>query len=285
MRISLKILSILVLVVLLFCFLQKRIFASINFAISNPIITDNDEIEVDATISGLISSSCSITGCYLQGELQSAGGYFGYTYNNSGEYIDYFKTPSSVDEIKTKLFNFIPVSGAWSGKLKAKNNSNSINYYGPGDYLLIFRRFSGNSVSPTSGDSNSIAVSLKLPMVTPTAEPTPTPTPNITSTPFTLRTPDPTPTITPSPTPKATQILLPQKESLLSNTTTASSSSTAAVLSASVEEPSSNSDEPDRLNNHKLPILPVILIISGMCFIGISIFSIIRNGKKDPEVS
>jgi len=168
--------------------------ATIVFSISNPVIGTDDQIEVDATISGLIASSCSVTGCYLQAELQSAGGYFGYTYNNSGDFVDYFKSPASIDDLKSKLFNFIPVAGSWTGKLDAKNNPLSPNYYGPGNYLLTFRRFSGNSTSPTSGDSNSLSVNLTSSQSTssPTDTPQTSSTPTPTATTITLMTPSPT---------------------------------------------------------------------------------------------
>src|SRR5258708_6602481 len=95
-----------------FLFFLVPSFATINFTISNPMINTDDSIDLTATISGLISSSCSTSGCYLQGELRNldeSKSYFGYTYNNSGEFVDYFSSPSSTDEIKSKLFNFIPV--------------------------------------------------------------------------------------------------------------------------------------------------------------------------------
>src|SRR5258708_7713259 len=139
---------LLFLITLFLFFLSTSIAnATIVFTISNPVIDSNDQIEVDANISGLISSSCSTSGCYLQGEIQVGDGsknYFGYTHNNSGDFVDYF-SPSSTDEIKSKLFNFIPTSGAWSGKIQVKNNFNDPNYLGPGQYTLKFRRFSGNS--------------------------------------------------------------------------------------------------------------------------------------------
>lgn len=287
MKKSLKILSVLFIFILLIYSFPNKVLATINFSISNPVLNDYDEVEVDATISGLISSSCSVTGCYLQAQLQSAGGYFGYTYNNSGEYVEYFRTPSSIDEIKTKLYNFVPVAGSWNGKLRLKNNSFSSNYYGPGDYLLNFRRFSGNSLSATSGDSNSIAIALKLPLITPTPEIGPSPTPDATSTPFVLRTPDPSPVVTASPAPKILPTSTPQKQTLSNDSKNASSSSMTAVLAAAdetlvLQSPTSEFSEK---SDTKFPIFPIILITLGICFIGISIFSIIRNEKKNSEIS
>lgn len=191
---------------LFFLLCSSTAFAAINFTISNPTVS-NDEIEVDASISGLTSSSCSASGCYLQAQLKKDDYYFGFTYN-SEEYIDYF-TPASEDEVVTKLFNFKPASGFWSGKLKAKNNPEDSKYSGPGQYSLKFRRFSGNAKT-AAGESNDVTITLALAKITPT----PTPTPNSTSqssqtqatttpTPSKTLTPSPTKaTITPSPTPE-----------------------------------------------------------------------------------
>ncbi len=210
-----KILISLFLFLCLFLFSCKTSWASISFTISNPTLGSDGEVEVDAAISGLISSSCSSGGCYLQAQFQSSEGYFGYTYNNSGEFVDYFRNPASVDEIKSKLFNFVPTSGSWSGKLKAKNNPGSSFYFGPGDYPLNFRRFSGNSISPTSVESNILVIKLTQEMPAPTPPPIEqavAPTASPTPTTIALKTPQPavtqatkSPTLTPvkSATPKA----------------------------------------------------------------------------------
>ncbi|HUC94980.1 MAG TPA: hypothetical protein VMR19_03210 [Candidatus Saccharimonadales bacterium] len=274
---------------LVFCSVAK---ATIVFSISNPVVDADDQLEIDASISGLISSSCSTGGCYLQAELQSAGGYFGYTYNNSGEFVDYFKSPGSTDEIKSKLFNFIPVTGAWSGKLKAKNNPQNSNYYGPGNYLLTFRRFSGNSTSPTSGDSNSLSVSLTAVLPTPTLTDTPqsTPTPEATSTPFTLKTPAPTsppsPTLTPTSVPIKTSIPTPLKTqtppSAIAENISSDSGSIPDVLG--VQDDPTVSDLPYATESEKVdspfPFLAVGLTALGLGFVSFSIFSIIKSVKK-----
>jgi hypothetical protein len=186
---------------LLFLFFVKKVDAVITFTISNPTVDSNDVIEVEASLAGLTSSqNCSTSGCYLQAELKildESKGYFGYTSNNSGEFVDYFSLASSADEVKSKLFNFVPSpSGTWSGKLKAKNNFTDSNYKGPGQYAIRFRRFTGNSISATDGDSNALTINLSLALPTPTPGPTNTPTPNPTSTP----TPAPASTNTPTPT-------------------------------------------------------------------------------------
>lgn len=277
-----KIFSVLVLFLAVCLCFPKESSATIVFSILNPVVNSNDEVEVDATISGLISSSCSTNGCYLQAELESAGGFFGYTCNNSGEYIDYFKNPSSVDEIKTKLFNFVPVGNAWSGKIKAKNNSLSSNYYGPGNYLLSFRRFSGNSVSATSTDSNSLAVILNLPTPTPVPSNPPenmeTPTPSPTN--FILKTA--VPSISLNPIAKATIQPSVFKTSFPKDNFSTSSVSTSGEISKVLGTESSVNDSPKPFEpiDKKIPVLPIILIAIGVCFIAASIFSIIRNVKK-----
>ena len=268
-----------------FCSAAK---ATIVFSISSPVISSDDGIEVDASISGLISSSCSTSGCFLQAELQSAGGYFGYTFNNSGEYVDFFKNPASTDEIKSKLFNITPVSGAWSGKLKAKNNPASQNYYGPGEYLLTFRRFSGNSLSPTSGDSNSLSVTLgaSLPISTPSETPQMSPTPTPTPTPFTLKTAQPTHSPTPVPTKTPSLSLAKTKtlEPALINTdgNASNSGGTSSILGVQNEvavSDSTTATEPGKLGN-KIPLPAVGLVILGVGLIGFSVLSIIRSSKR-----
>ena len=276
-----------------FCslYFSSKVHATIIFSISDPVVNSNDEIEVSATISGLISSSCSVNGCYFQAELQSAGGYFGYTQNNSGEYVDYFRTPASIDEIKTKLYNFVPVAGSWTGKLRAKNNPSSENYYGPGDYLLSFRRFSGNSISPTSADSNSVPVNLSLELISQIPQSTPevTPVPTQSTVSFTLKTAPSSPIVSPSstktPTPKPTPTKTP-KPTIFKTTNASESASTAsAVLGLKVDSPADLTTPIPEAVKDKAPILPVVLILGGLCFIAIPIFSIIKNGKKDLETS
>jgi hypothetical protein len=209
-------------IILLFLYFPLTAFAAINFTIANPTVSINDEIEVDASISGLITSSCSISGCYLQAGLRildETKGFFGFTQNNSGEYVDYFSSPTSIEELKSKLFNIIPASGTWSGKLHLKNNQESINYVGPGQYALKFRRFSGNSTSATSGDSNVVTVALVLPQPTLTSTPTPTSAsqnPTNTSTPTTSKNPTSAPTKIPAsnvaiPTGKISGSISPSK--------------------------------------------------------------------------
>jgi hypothetical protein len=280
---GIKQIFIIILSIIFFLFNYSCVKASISFTISNPVVNADDEIEVDATISGLIASSCSTSGCYLQAELQSAGGYFGYTYNSSSEYVDYFKSPTSTDEIKSKLFNFLPISGTWSGKLKAKNNFVSSNYYGPGDYLLIFRRFSGNSTN-SLGDSNGLNVSLKaslpIPVSTITPEVSATPTP--TASPLVLKTAQPTmtPTIKPTPTKTPTSTIKSTSIPISSPSATVTESVLGTETTfqdlGSIPSPTIPPEE----KTSKFPLLAICCIFAGVCFIGFSIFSLIKKTKK-----
>jgi hypothetical protein len=262
--------------------LPEQVFATINFNIANPTVSVNDEIEIEASISGLTSSSCSSGGCYLQAEiriLDETKGFFGFTYNNSEEYIDYFSSPSSTDEIKSKLFNFIPTSGAWSGKLKAKNNSKDSNYVGPGQYGIKFRRFSGNSLSATSTDSNQLTVLLSL--LSPTVTPTVTPVPAPTDTPCPTRTPTPTKipvptivltgnTLTPSKTVVPTKVVLGKNTLKLS----------------SVSSTISPTRKPDKRNEENRNIPGVILIITGSAFlIGCAILGYLFYRKRNIKIN
>ena len=270
---------------LLFFIFPRNSLAAIVFTISNPIVNENDEIEVDASISGLISSSCSTGGCYLQAQirvLNESKGFFGYTYNNSGEFVDYFSSVSSVDEIKTKLFNFVPVSGAWSGKLKAKNNLSNSNYIGPGQYTLKFRRFSGNSTSPTGGDSD--VVTMALVAATPTPEPTatptntPTPTPTVTSNPTATPTKTSSPTPTKSPTPKPTPLQSPSGFTPMVHTEGQAEELVLGIQNISTSTPTS---QEEIVEKKKFPLFAVILISAGiLCIAGALFFLVKENAKK-----
>lgn len=282
-----KTLSSILVALTLFFSVVSVVESAIVFNISNSIVDNDDVIEVEANISGLISSSCSTSGCYLQGEmrvLDESKGYFGYTYNNSGDFVDYFSSPSSTDEIKSKLFNFIPLSGSWSGKLKVKNNNNDTNYVGPGQYSLRFRRFSGNSLGATSGDSNNIIVSLSLPVPTPVSTPTPslfpTPTPS----------PVPSPTAAPSkaPTPSPVSVKTPTPKPTPTPTRTPEVMGEASVAE-NVESTQVLKNSPDPVGNfesdsseRKFPFVSIVFVGMGMVLLGASVYWGYKKQKESP---
>lgn len=242
-------------------------FAAISFTISNPVVTPEGEVEVEATISGLISSSCSTGGCYIQGRFQSSEGYFGYTQNNSGEFVDYFGNSGSADEIKTKLFNFTPVGGAWNGRLRVKNNFQSSCYFGPGEYPLSFRRFSGNSTTPTSVESNVLVINLTQTISDPTPNPSQTTSPTPSPTVFALKTPTPTPESTKAPTPNSTKLPTPK-----STPDVLSIETSYPIEILKSEDPTPTPDvvleQPE--SARKFPALAVVLISTGIVLIGVA---------------
>ncbi len=247
----------------------------VDFTISNLLITEEDEIEVDASISGLTSSSCSSDGCYLQGRLKKVGGsyYFGYLQNNSGEWVDYISSPD-VDYIKSKFFSFKPVSGSWLGKLKVKNNPQAAVYEGPSDYLVDFRRFSGNVASSSSG-SNSLTVHLT------TSTPTPIPTPTATATPTVTLTSTTTPTATALPTATPVKTVAPTVKPVLKTTVPTSESQVLAARKELEVTPSSTGTPISKSENgRKLPVGAVAAMIAGAGFIGVATLPFIRMRLK-----
>jgi hypothetical protein len=240
-------------------------------------------VEIDASISGLTSSSnCSTNGCYLQAEFRVSGSsnnFFGMTQNNSGDFVDYFN-PNSTDDIKSKLFNFVPASGAWSGRLVAKNNETNPNYTGPGQYDIKFRRFSGNSTGATTGDSNvlTIALTLPVPTATPTETPQPTDTPTATptQTPIPTKTPTPTPAKTSTPTPSSTATLTPDSEDLLST----ESGDILGIEDISLGPSSKPESTDSSVFKNKNTIIAAIFVGLGIILIGGSIFWVFKTSKS-----
>lgn len=221
--------------------------AAISFLIDSPQIAST-EVTLNASISGLTTSSCNTDGrCFLEGTLRQVGAskYFGFTQNNLGSWIDYQSSPE-IEYIQNNFFDFSPISGTWSGQLKIKFSVLDSEYKGPGDYEIKIRRFSGKSQNP-SGDSNILVSRLDQTIPTPTPSPTPTPTPS--STPTLSPTPTPTSTPTPSPTPtnNPTRIITytptsPPAKNIPSPTTilTVSPTENPAVLAASTSAKSSS---------------------------------------------
>jgi hypothetical protein len=134
-------------------------------------------------------------------------------------------------------------------------------------------------VYSTKADANS-APPTPVPSPSPTLTPTPTEVAKPTNTP-TVK-PTSTPTKKPSPTPVKT----PASASVSSAiATTAASTSGILGVQIGTNDMSPPSIESPAESKSKTPLLPIILVISGVCFIAIPISSIIRNGKKDSMVS
>jgi hypothetical protein len=184
---------------ILFFFAVSPVTA-LTLSFSNPPVSidQNQEFSVDIN---LICSSCGDS--YLRGVFYLSGtNYFGYTKNNSGEWINlpgsqagsYFRVLA--DEVK---------EGSWSGKLIFKPDSADSAYTGPGVYnFKIGRLTSGGSATW----SDPVPVTITGPM--PTSAPSSTPV-HVTSVPTPKPTQFPTqiPVISVSkkPTPKSTLTL------------------------------------------------------------------------------
>jgi len=142
----------------------------------------------------------------------------------------------------------------------------------------------GNFVADT--DVTELSANISPPTSEPTPVPqTPTPTPTPTQTPILIMS-SPSPTKIPTPAPVKTPSRAPVKTPLRTN-----SSTPIATISAEISEvlgiragptgsPSASIEtSPDKKAN--FPLLPIILIFAGVCFVAIPIFSIIKDGKKD----
>ncbi len=168
--------SKLIILILFFLFFEVRPAFAISFTISNPQ-QNGEEVVINVSLSGLTSTSCPNSYCYLQAAFTNPSPikYFGSTKNHNSQWYDYISSPST-SYIQSNFFAFQPISEAWSGQLSLKINIQSSNYHGPGTYNIKAWRYSGNS-SSAAGDSGSISVNLQ------DTTPTPIPTPSPTSTP------------------------------------------------------------------------------------------------------
>lgn len=217
MRIKLLILTI-SLTLLSFAFGITPVFAAISFSISNPQY-NGDEVTIDISLSGLTSSSCPNSYCYLQAAFTSPSPirYFGFTKNHNGEWYEYIGSPST-SYIQSTFFAFLPSDGTWSGQITLKINPDDPDYNGPGVYNIKAWRYTGNS-NNYSGYTDPLSVNITGPTPTPSPLPTPTPSPSPSPSPVPTRTPTSiststpkktsNPTNTPTPTSKPEPIFTP----------------------------------------------------------------------------
>ena len=150
-----------ILTLLLALFWASPAFAAISFSISNPQQSGN-EVTIDVSLSGLTSSSCPNVSCYLQAAFTSQvqTRYFGFTKNNSGQWYEYISSPSTT-YIQSTFFAFQPTSGAWSGQVTLKINTESSYYDGPGTYNINAWRYTGNSTSGTAITSDVLSINIQ----------------------------------------------------------------------------------------------------------------------------
>lgn len=249
--------------------------AAIQFTVDNALVSGS-ELSVNASISGLITSSCSSEGkCYLQGTLrQPAKNYFGQTQNNVGTWVDYVSSPE-LEYIQSTFFSFQPISGSWSGQVKMRFSTEDAEYKGPGDYELKLRRFSGNSKN-FSGESNTLMVALTAAL--PTLTPTPTTNPTSTSTPNPTATPmPPTATATPTKVPTPTMIktptptLTPTEQSITTPTATKDETpeTTPMVLGETIESEPSSPSSFTQNNSWKPLVISLLLVATGLAILAV----------------
>ena len=166
--------------------------------------------------------------------------YFGYTQNNTGDWIN------TTDD-KTLYFHILPedtIESSWSGKLKVKADLNSSYYGGPGEYNFKIGRYT-SAKSSASWSSDIATISIIAPTPTPTEETTPTST--LTSTP----TPTSTPALIPTSTPEVSHTYTPTPSPQVLSATTESSPYSVFFQESTV---SASSSSPSATTKSKLGV-------------------------------
>jgi hypothetical protein len=183
-----QILPVLFLLLFLFIF-SPPVFAVISFSISNPV-REGDYFIIDASLSGIASTSAFVQGMFTA---TSSSSYFGYTWGQNEEWVNYVGNTNKDFIIQ----NFPILQRDVMQKIWVRPNYEDSAYKGPGDYLLKLKRYTGASDNSTGTDA-FITVTLTEPL--PTSSPTPTEEPTNTPDPTSISTPNPTKTPTPTPT-------------------------------------------------------------------------------------
>lgn len=261
-----------------FLIFTKPAFA-VTFNISNPQLNGN-EVIINASMSGLTSTSCLNGSCYLQAAFtaQEQNKYFGFTKNNNGDWYEYVSSPSTSD-IQSTFFAFQPVSGSWSGQMTLKINSESPNYKSSGTYNVKAWRYSGKSSSAAGDSDNILAVDIQGPTPTPSPTPIPSSTPSPSSTPTTKKssTPPPQPSLKPSSTPLTSTPLTPPSPKISDKAEVAG---VAKISSSSSASPSVQVASQKQNNFPTLIFLGGGLILAACSYI---IYEIIKQAKKSND--
>ena len=269
-----KILSILISLFILLLHISD-VSATIDFSIEDPIV-NQDQIEIGVSFANATNTNCPNQICYLQGLIKASSSprYFGFTKNNTDQWIDYISSPDP-NLIQSSFFKVQLENGSWSGKLVMKFNADDINYKGPGNYDLKIKRYTGNSGDGTDSNIHSIQLDLAIPTPTPTPEPSATPTPTPTPTPAPTPTKTPTPVPTKKPTPKPTATSTP--DDLVDQ-----SSTPTDVLGAS-SSPTPTPESKETQDSSKPKILALVFIALGVLSIGGASYSIWYKSKNPPH--
>lgn len=234
--------------------------------------------------------------------------------DSTQEWIELYNASGSADYLKVYYVDddpdFLSDSGSSSKKLLTNLNVNNPMFptidtssflNNSGDWVVLFNQngelidqyqFTTNPGKDISigrypdltGNFSILVYSTKADVNS--APQTPSPTPTLSPTEISISTPTPTKTPTPTPIPTKTPLPTPVKTPLRTN-----SSTPIATVSAGISEvlgiragPSSSpSAGIEALPEKKadFPLLPIILIFAGVCFVAIPIFSIIKDGEKD----
>lgn len=263
--------KILVILVFLSAFLFLNIpktFAAISFSISNAQ-TDGAIVTFDVSISGLTSSSCDASYCYLQAAFTnpSKPRYFGFTQNQNGGWYQYDGSPGK-DNIKSTFFSFAPQEGNWSGTLTIKVDSEDPDYDGPGNYNIKAWRYSGKSDSSSGSSGNTLTVQLT------SSAPNPTPTPQSSTSQSTSSTSNKSKS--PSPSPKnppstGTSKTTSQKTSSVLGSNQSAESTKSPILEVNLSASPTPSAEPKAEESSNKMKIAGTVAGSGAIIMGISV--------------
>lgn len=250
-------------------------FAAITFTASNPQYS-NEEATVDVSISGLTSSSCPNSYCYLQAAFTAPSliRYFGFTKNHNGQWYEYIGSPD-LSYIQSTFFAFLPQNGSWSGQLTLRINPDDADYKDPGTYNIKVWRYTGNSSSAANAsDFVTINITGSTPTPILTSSPTPSPTIVPTSTPTPTKTPSPsstpkkTTTPAPSPAPTISPTLAPRPTSIPTNSKAARIASVAATTATATPSSSPVVEVKNQKQINPFVWIGLIFIFAGIGSIG-----------------
>lgn len=226
---------------------------------SYPTTISSDIFNVTASVAGATNATN-----YLRADLYKEGtsNYFGETYNGSDWY--------SGSEGKSYFPILIQNASASATFQVQLGNPSSTQYLGPGTYKLKIRRYTSSGSASSNDTQDPVDIQITYSTPSPTTIPTtdPTQAPNSTPTP----TKSATPILTKSPTPKPTKSPSPSPEVLGEEVTP----------SPYIENPTSTPLVLDS-KEKKVPIIPVVLIVSGLAMIGFAILQLVNAKKSAPE--
>lgn len=206
----------------LFLLLPQKTFATFNFNIATPsstsITSGSQELNFTLNINNLPSESFFRVAL----QKQSGGSYYGYLFNNNGEW-------AAIQPLSGDCSIYYRVTDTTTSSINLKFKLGDDSSLDNGTYVLKGHRFTKTCSSYTES-TNSQNVMVSLPTPTPTPSPTPTPT----------KTPSPSPTQALTPTPTPTLTAIPIATNLLVNFDGEEASIESEILGTSSAEPSAS---------------------------------------------